>query len=59
MFIAKMTLSLQNEVDMPLQFNSESLSLRRRLNEKISTTVLFRKSAVHNEAFEEIGDDDL
>lgn len=50
---------LQNEVDMPLQFNSESLSMRRRLNEKISTTVLFRKSSVHNEAFEEIGDDDL
>lgn len=33
--------------------------MRRRLNEKISTAVLFRKSSVHNEAFEEIGDDDL
>ncbi|XP_037032551.1 sorting nexin-17 [Bradysia coprophila] len=53
------TISSLNEVDMPLQFNSEALSMRRRLNEKISTTVLFRKSAVHNEAFEEIGDDDL
>ncbi|KAJ6645558.1 Sorting nexin-17 [Pseudolycoriella hygida] len=53
------TISSLNEIDMPLQFNSESLSMRRRLNEKISTTVLYRKSSVHNEAFEEIGDDDL
>lgn len=37
------------------------MTMRKKLREKISTTVLFRsgKGSVHNEAFEEIGDDDL
>lgn len=49
------------ENELPLHTNRNTFSMRKKLKEKISTTVLFRngKESVHNEAFEEIGDDDL
>ena len=44
-----------------MHYNSEPMTMRQKLKDKISTTVLFRsgKESVHNEAFEGIGDDDL
>lgn len=43
------------------QSNSQSDAMRKKVRERISTTVFFRngKDSVQNEAFEEIGDDDL
>lgn len=53
--------NLQPEADVALHINCDSISLRRKLKEKISTTVFFQngRDSVQNEAFEEIGDDDL
>lgn len=53
---------LQTDNDVPLHVTSDTFSIRKKLREKLSaTTVFFRngKDSVHNEAFEEIGDDDL
>lgn len=53
---------MQNDVDVSLQLSTvEPISMRKKIKEKISTTVFFRngKGSVHNEAFEGIGDDDL
>lgn len=53
--------SLNNDIDMPIQSQSNFLSMRRKIKNKMSTTVFFRngRESVHNEAFEGIGDDDL
>uniref|UniRef100_A0A0K8TSY8 Putative sorting nexin n=1 Tax=Tabanus bromius TaxID=304241 RepID=A0A0K8TSY8_TABBR len=55
------TISSTNDIDMTIQSPSESFSMRRKIRNKISTTVFFRngRESVHNEAFEGIGDDDL
>lgn len=55
----------QTESDVPLHAHvpSEKFSFRRKIKEKLASnsTVFFRngKDSVHNDAFEEIGDDDL
>ncbi|XP_055321009.1 sorting nexin-17 [Sitodiplosis mosellana] len=58
------TISSLTESDVPLNVTGETFSFRKKLKEKLSTntTVFFRNgkdSSVHNDAFEEIGDDDL
>jgi sorting nexin-17 len=57
----------QNEAEIPLNNAQRGhtvttpSSIKKKMKDKISTTVLFRngKDSVHNEAFEGIGDDDL
>lgn len=51
----------QPENDVSLHINCDSIAMRKKLKEKISTTVFFQngRESVQNEAFEEIGDDDL
>ncbi|XP_055692979.1 sorting nexin-17 [Lutzomyia longipalpis] len=56
------TISSLNDMDMThTRRVVEPSSMRRKIREKISTTVFFRsgRESVHNEAFEGIGDDDL
>lgn len=56
---------LQTESDVPLHVHvaSDTFSFRKKIKEKLASnsTVFFRngKDSVHNDAFEEIGDDDL
>lgn len=55
-------ISHSEQNDVPLHTTNRSMfAVRKKIKQKISTTVLFRngKESVHNEAFEEIGDDDL
>uniref|UniRef100_U5EWH9 Putative sorting nexin n=1 Tax=Corethrella appendiculata TaxID=1370023 RepID=U5EWH9_9DIPT len=53
------TITSLNENDTPN--NNQQSSMRKKIKEKFSTTVTFKngKESVHNEAFEDIGDDDL
>lgn len=54
---------LQTESEVPLHVTADSFSLRKKIKEKLASNpgVFFRngKDSVHNDAFEEIGDDDL
>lgn len=60
---SKIVFYLQTESDVPLHVASDTFSFRKKIKEKLASnsTVFFRngKDSVHNDAFEEIGDDDL